>query len=102
MVNVPFPHSEFTKKTINKRQNKTKQISSQKNTRLFNVTFLFPRFRSLNLYNGHSTIPKRSQRIAKYQVFVKQKLITLFLVGGFNPLGKYWSNWIISPGSSEN
>ena len=86
----------YQKKTTNKRQNKTNIFS--KNARLFNVTFLFPRFRSLNLYKRHSTIPKRSEILAKYQVFVKHKLITFFLVGGFNLLEKYWSNSSTFPG----
>ena len=28
--------------------------------------------------------------------------IQTHLVGGFNPIEKYWSNWIISPGRGEN
>ena len=79
-----FHTQSLPKKTTNKRQNKTNIFS--KNARLFNVTFLFPRFRSLNLYKRHSTITKRSQILAQYQVFVKHKLITFFLVGVFNPL----------------
>ena len=36
------------------------------NCRWFQVTFLFPSGRSLKLWKGHLTIPKRSQRIAKW------------------------------------
>ena len=34
-------------------------------TRWFKVTFVSPSWRSLNLWKGHLTIPKRSQRIAR-------------------------------------
>ena len=34
-------------------------------TRWFKVTFLSPSWRSLNLWKGHLTIPKRPQRIAR-------------------------------------
>ena len=43
-------------------------------TRWFNVTFLSPSWRSLNLQKGHLTIPKRSQWIAR--------LVILFHVFG--------------------
>ena len=35
------------------------------------VTLLFPSWRSISLWKGHLTIPKRSQRIARYQMFPK-------------------------------
>ena len=40
----------------------------QAHTRWFKVTFWSPSWRSLNLWKGHLTIPKRSQRIARYRI----------------------------------
>ncbi len=36
-----------------------------KTARWFNLTFSYPSWRSLNLWRGHLTIPKRAQRIAR-------------------------------------
>ena len=42
-------------------------------SRWFNVTFLSPSWRSLNLQKGHLTIPKRSQWIARIILLSKKK-----------------------------
>ncbi len=53
---------------------KTKMVNKlwYKNTdaRWFKVTFLSPSWRSLNLWKGHFTISKRSQRIARCVLFL--------------------------------
>ena len=40
--------------------------------RWFKVTFLSASWRSLNLWKGHLTIPKRSQRIARWWIWILQ------------------------------
>ena len=40
-------------------------------TRWFKVTFWSPSWRSLNLWKGHLTIPKRSPRIARHFLFLR-------------------------------
>ena len=48
---------------------KTYQNWTTSCTRWFKVTFLYPIWRSLNLWKGHLTIPKRSHRIARQEKF---------------------------------
>ena len=56
---------------------------------MLNCTSLILMVTSQNIIHG------RSMEIA----FLR---ISTFLVGGFNPSGKYWSNWIISSGRCEH
>ena len=49
-------------------------------SRWFNVTFLSPSWRSLNLQKGHLTIPKRSQWIATIILLSKKKKANFFQV----------------------
>ena len=45
----------------------------------------------------------RDQLISSLLINQAYKLrLVFYLVGGFNPFEKYWSNWIISPGRGEN
>ena len=59
-----------TNMTMGKKKQSFEDVSSIKNgvlfhSRWFKVTFWSPSWRSLNLWRGHLTIPKRSQRIAR-------------------------------------
>ena len=38
-----------------------------------------------------------SNGIIRHQLYI----LIAYVVGGFNPIEKYWSNWIISPGRGE-
>ena len=52
-------------------------------TKWFKVTFLFPSWRSLDLWRGHLTIPKRSQSIARYPLFFLNDFHHYPLMGWF-------------------
>ena len=57
-------------------------------TRWFNVTFLFPSWRSLNLWRGHLIMPKRPRRIAREP----QGVDVFFSLSGDSTILKA-SNW---------
>ena len=52
-----------------KREKVSSGDGKKKCSRWLKVTFLSPSWRSLNLWKGHLTIPKRSQRIARSSFF---------------------------------
>ncbi len=57
-------------------------------TRWFKVTFWFPSWRSLSPLKGHLTIPKRSQRIARYLKVISNNSPTIF-----ESIDFVWSNY---------